>query len=30
MNIEVIKPVEKEILDIDKAEYPIYAKNHHH
>ena len=27
MNIEVIKPDEKEILDIDKAEYPIYAKN---
>ena len=27
MNIELIKPDVKEILDIDKAEYPIYAKN---
>ena len=27
MNVEVIKPDKKEMLDIDKAEYPIYAKN---
>lgn len=27
MNIEVIKPDIKEVFDIDKAEYPIYAKS---
>ena len=27
MNVEVIKPDKKEMLDIDKTEYPIYAKN---